>query len=152
MKPEKQLVIRGEHFKQSMAELADLIWRGLRSGEVVVTLGRKKRSNDQNAKMWPMLTDISRHVLLEGNKYKPEQWKVILIKHWSNQSGVGVELLPEYGGGGLFYAASSSKLNKRQFSELIEVLYQVGAEEKVPWSEPALKTYKQYGLGGSNGN
>jgi len=150
MKPEKQLVIRGEHFKQSMAELADLIWRGLRAGEVVVTLGRKKRSNDQNAKMWPMLTDISRHVLLEGRKYKPEQWKIILIKHWSSQSGVGVELLPEYGGGGLFYTASSSRLNKHQFSELIEVLYQVGAENHVPWSEPALKAYEKYGAGNGN--
>lgn len=152
MKPEIQITITTGNLRAAMREVWELVCRGIRAGDVVVTLGRKKRSNDQNAKMWPMLTDISRHVLLEGNKYKPEQWKVILIKHWSNQSGVGVELLPEYGGGGLFYAASSSKLNKRQFSELIEVLYQVGAEEKVPWSEPALKTYKQYGLGGSNGN
>lgn len=143
-RPEKSLVITRDNVRNAMLDAWELVNKGLHAGDVVLTLGRKKRSNDQNAKMWPMLSDISKHVQLRGSKYSPDQWKVILIKHWSETSGNNATLLPDYEGGGLFYTASSSKLNKGQFSELIEVLYQVGAENRVPWSEPALKAYEQY--------
>lgn len=137
-------LVTTENVRAVMADVWQMVNRGLSRGDVLVTLGRKRRSLDQNAKMWPMLSDISKHVVLKGQRFTPEQWKVILIKHWSEQSGAGVELLPDYQGGGLFYTASSSKLNKAQFTELIEVLYQVGAENNVPWSEPALKVYQEY--------
>ena len=145
MKPEKQLVIRGEHFKQSMAEIADLIWRGLRSGEVVVTLGRKKRSNDQNAKLWPMLTDISRQVDWFGRKHSPDQWKDIITGSFEH-----CEFVPGIDGQMIMLGGRTSKYSKARFSELIEYIYAFGADKQVRWSEPALKAFEQYR--GSNGN
>lgn len=38
------------------------IINGLKSGPVVVTLGRETRSNEQNNLLWALLTDISNHV------------------------------------------------------------------------------------------
>jgi len=145
MKPEKQLVIRGEHFKQSMAELADLIWRGLRAGEVVVTLGRKKRSNDQNAKLWPMLTDISRQVEWFGRKHSPDQWKDIITGSFEH-----CEFVPGIDGQMIMLGGRTSKYSKARFCELIEYIYAFGADRQVRWSEPALKAFEQYR--GANGN
>jgi len=97
------------------------------------------RTLAQNKKMWPMLTDLSTHVVLMGLKHKPEIWKHIITAAWKSQIFVhGIA------GSLVVIPTSTSKMNKKEFSELIEQMYAYGSDEGVPWSEPSLKAYEQY--------
>ena len=44
----------------------------------------------------------------------------------------------------MFLGSSTSRMNKAQFSELIELIYNYGAEHGVQWSEKAKSDYEQY--------
>lgn len=102
------------------------------------------RSNSQNRKLWPMLTDVSRQVLwpVDGRRMllSPEDWKAIftasLRKHQRVTEGVY--------GGTIYLGSHTSKMSKEEFSMLIELIYAFGADHGVRWSEPALKAYEQY--------
>ena len=59
-KPELQFEIRdAENAGVIMRRAYEAVKKGLAAGSVVVTLGRKKRSLDQNRKLWPMLSGVS---------------------------------------------------------------------------------------------
>lgn len=124
-------------FALSWAEA--LIRKGLAAGPVLLSLGRPRRTLDQNAKMWPMLTDIARQVEWHGLKLSPEDWKDILTASLRKQRAV-----PGIDGGFVVLGMSTSKMGKELFSDLIELMYAFGAEHDVVWSEKAKKTYEKY--------
>lgn len=121
-----------------------MIRRGLARGPVVLRLGRERRSLDQNAKLWPMLEDIAKQVewMVDGQmqRLSKEEWKDILTagvkKH--QRVAAGVE------GGFVMLGAHTSRMNKREFSALIEFIYWFGTEKEVTWSEPAKKAYEEH--------
>lgn len=122
-----------------MNEVWAMVQRGLQAGPVVITLGRKKRSLSQNKKLWPMLTDLSRQVEWYGEKLSPEDWKHVLSAGLLKQRAV-----PGIDGGFVVLGISTSQMDKKVFSDLIELIYAFGAEKGVQWSEPALQAYEQY--------
>ena len=105
----------------------------------MVSIGRKKRSLDQNAKLWVLLTEVSRQVDWYGEKLKPEDWKHVFTAALTKQKAV-----PGIDGSFVVLGQSTSQMNKHQFSELIEVIYAFGANQGMTWSEPALQVYEQY--------
>lgn len=109
-----------------------MIRKGLAAGPVQLTLGRQRRSLDQNAKLWPMLTDISRQVEWYGETLSPEDWKHVLTAGLKKQRAV-----PGIDGGFVVLGLSTSRMNKELFSQLIELIYAFGAEHGVEWSEAA---------------
>ena len=117
----------------------ELVKRGLAGGPVVVTLGREQRSLSQNAKMWPMLTDMSRQVEWYSEKLTPDEWKHVVTAGLLKQRAV-----PGMDGGFVVLGQSTSKMPKAEFSQLIEIIYALGAEQNVQWSEPAMRAYEQY--------
>ena len=130
----------------SIGRIEDLIRRGIAGGAVVVTLGRTLRSLNQNKKMWPMLNDVSRQceLCINGRMVNacPEDWKDVFASALKNETRVAEGL----DGKVVFLGSRTSKLNKEEFSQLIEIIYAYGAENGVAWSEPALKAYEQYGV------
>lgn len=97
------------------------------------------RTHEQNAKMWPMLGDISRQVVWMGQKHDTDTWKHIITAAHKAQTFVhGI------GGSLVVIPCSTRRLSKKAFSELIEQIYSFGAEQEVKWSEPALAAYEQY--------
>ena len=52
--------------------------------------------------------------------------------------------VPGIDGGFVGLSGRSSRLNKEDFSQLIEVIYAFGSERNVAWSEPSLQTYSKY--------
>lgn len=96
----------------------------------VVKISPEKRSDDQNAKMWAMLSDISR-AKPEGRRHIPEVWKCIFM------AACGHETQFEMGINGKPFPIgfSSSRLTKPQMSELIECIYAYGAQHNVKWSD-----------------
>ena len=115
------------------------IKRGLEVGNVVVTLDREKRSNDQNSLLWALLADVSEQVVWHGQKINPEGWKHILSAAWKQQT-----TYPGIGGGIVMFGQSTSKLSKKNFSDLIEVIYWFGAEQGVRWSAPSMAIFETY--------
>lgn len=93
------------------------------------------RSLDQNAKLWPMLADVSRQVMwpVDGAMVKlpEEDWKDIftaaLRKHQRMAKGID--------GGLVMLGSRTSRMLKSEFSDLIELIYAFGAERGVVWSE-----------------
>jgi len=128
-----------ERLQRGMQWVFDMASKGLQSGPVVITLGRESRSLDQNNKLWPMLTDVSKQVDWYGKKHSKEDWKDIISSAWLQQT-----LVPGINGGFVAIGVRTSKLTPEQFSGLIECIYAFGAEQGVKWSEPALQAYEQY--------
>lgn len=112
---------------------------GLSGGAVVLSADREARSLDQNAKLWALLADVSAQVDWYGEKLTTDDWKQVFSASWKKQKAV-----PGIDGGFVVCGVSTSKLNKKDFSELIEIIYAFGAEHGVQWSEPSLQTFSQY--------
>lgn len=119
--------------------LAAFIRDAVTRGNVVCTLSREKRTVDQNALLWAVLTDISKQVVWHGQRLSPEDWKWILSAAWKGQ-----KVLPGIDGGLVLCGVSTSKLNKADFSDLVEIIYAFGSENDVRWSDKSTATFEQY--------
>lgn len=123
---------RPDQIRFALSWVQQMVEKGLTAGPVQISLGRPRRSLDQNRKLWPMLTDISRQVEWYGQKLSPEDWKHMLTASLTKQRAV-----PGIDGGFVILGLSTSRMNKELFSQLIEVIYAFGAEQGVRWSEQA---------------
>lgn len=122
------------------------IKRRLIAGEdVTVKLAPHVRSLDQNAKLWPMLTDFAKQVPWPVNGsmqlIEPEDWKAILTAAFEQEG----RMAPGLRGGFVMLGARTSKYSKRKFSDLIEFLYAEGSERGVEWSERSKETVDRFG-------
>lgn len=98
---------------------------------MIVEFRESKRTLEQNAKLWPMLTDISLQLTWHGQQYPPEDWKDFLMHQLR-----GGRWMPAEDGGMVPIGFRTSELSKSEFADLIEVLYAFGARQGVVWSEP----------------
>ena len=121
--------------------LEEMAGKGLQGGPVFARLGRQRRTLDQNSKLWPMLTDVSKQVewVKDGEKcyMPPDEWKDLFTASLRKQS-----MAPGIDGGMVVIGLHTSRLPKHQFCDLIELIYAFGNERGVRWSEPAKKTYE----------
>jgi hypothetical protein len=100
--------------------------------DAVVTIREATRNADQNAKLWAMLSDISR-AKPEGRAWVPETWKAAFMHSLGHQ----VQFCEGLDGSGPFpLGFRSSRLSKRQFADLITVVQEYGDRHGVQWSEP----------------
>lgn len=87
-----------------------------------------KRTTDQNARMWAMLTDIATQKEHFGRRYPTEAWKAIFL----HALGKETSFIPALDGAGFLpLGQSSSDLSKREMSDLIEMMKWWGAENGV---------------------
>lgn len=87
-----------------------------------------KRTLPQNDRMWSMLTEVATQVTHLGNKYTPDQWKVLFM----HACGREVQFLPGLDEKTFIpWGQSSSDLSKTEMSELIEFIFAWGAEHGV---------------------
>ena len=96
----------------------------------VVNVREATRTNDQNSKMHAMLSDISRSKP-NGLMHTPDIWKALMMKACGHQ----VQFVLGIDGEPFPVGFRSSRLRKSQMSDLIEFMYQYGAENGVVWSD-----------------
>jgi hypothetical protein len=96
----------------------------------VCTIQDATRTLDQNSKLWPMLGDISKQVDWYGTKLTSEEWKDVFSASLKKQ-----KVVPGLDGGFVVCGQSTSKMGKKEFSDLIELMHAFGAEHQVKWSE-----------------
>lgn len=98
----------------------------------VCRVGEPKRSDDQNAKMWAMLSDVSCS-MPDGRRHTPDDWKAIFM----NACGWEVQFLEGLDGRPFPSGFRSSNLTKQQMSNLIEYIQAFGDERGVLWTDEA---------------
>lgn len=136
---ELQREIRDEQgIRFAAAWMEAMARKGLAAGPVLLSLGRPRRSLDQNALLWAVLTDVSRQVEWHGQRLTKENWKDIFTAALKRQ-----QVVPGIDGGFVVLGTSTSRMSKQEFSELIELIYAFGAEHGVEWSEPAQRTFSE---------
>ena len=95
----------------------------------VVTIKPGDRTLDQNAKMHAMLSDISR-AKPRGLKHTPDVWKALMMK----ACGHAVQFVNGIDGEPFPIGFRSSRLSRTQMSDMIEFMYQFGAEHGIVWA------------------
>ena len=91
---------------------------------MAVTVGEPTRTLEQNALLWPLLTEISQQVNWYGQRLTQEEWKDVLTASLKKQKAV-----PGIDGGFVVCGSSTSKMTKQEFSELLS-LAQAFLDEK----------------------
>jgi len=97
-----------------------------------VTIRPPTRNLDQNAKMWVMLSEVSKQVEWYGQRLTPEDWKHIFSASLKKRRAV-----PGLDGGFVILGARTSQMSIREMSELIELISAFGVERGVRFAEPA---------------
>ena len=88
----------------------------------------ERRSLEQNAKMWAMLTEIAAQKQHCGRYYAPDQWKALFLHAMGQQ----VEFLPSLDNATFVpFGLQSSKLSKRDMIELLEFIAAWGTQNGV---------------------
>lgn len=95
-----------------------------------VTFRPATRSLDQNARMWAMLTDVSRKVKWYGRKLSPEAWKCVFSASLKKQ-----DVVPGLHGDFVVIGQSTSAMTIREMSDLMELMLAFGAERNVKFTD-----------------
>lgn len=130
----RRIVILDSQRNAQMAH--SFVDRCFQQGGYQVEFRLATRTSPQNAKMWAMLGDIAEQVEHNGMKLSPNDWKVLgmhalgeemrIVPSWDK-----TELVP--------LGRQSSRLTVQEMSDLIEKLYQIGAEAGVIWKRESIK-------------
>lgn len=97
-----------------------------------VTIEEPRRTLDQNAKLWSLLSEFAEQVEHHGRRYSAEAWKAIFL----HALGKETQFVPSLEGDEVIpLGMSSSALGKRDFSDLLEMVYAEGAKRGVVFKE-----------------
>ena len=93
---------------------------------LVLTVAPSTRSLEQNARLWAMLTEISRQVDWYGHKLTPDEWKDVFSAAMKR-----TKVVPGLDGGFVVCGQSTSKMTRAEMSEMQELMEAFGAEKGV---------------------
>jgi len=119
------VILRGEAQRLLAKQLIDRA-----PVDAVVNVREATRNTDQNARLWAMLSDVSR-AKPEGRMMGPELWKAVFMQ------ACGHEVQFLNGLDGLPFPAGfrSSRLTVRQMADLITFIAAYGDQHGVRWSD-----------------
>lgn len=99
--------------------------------QLVIEVKEKTRSTEQNARMWALLTEVSRQVDWYGQKLTAEEWKDVFSASLKKQKAV-----PGLDGGFVILGQRTSKMTVREMADLMTLIEAFGAEKGVRFSAP----------------
>jgi hypothetical protein len=113
----------------------------LLSGQkLVLTIEEQKRSTEQNALLWSVLSDLAKQVQWHGEKLTKEEYKDLLTAGLKKQRAI-----PGIDGGFVVLGSSTSKMTKAEMSELITLAHAFGDERGVKWSPTSIGEFNDEG-------
>jgi hypothetical protein len=144
--------ITADNVKDEMRKVWDTTNKGLKAGDVVLTLGRESASTLQSRCYHAMIGDIARQADLGGNKYDVDAWKALLVSQFAtekHQMGEplrkGNRWIPSLCGSHMVCIRPSVKeFGKKNGSEFIEFLHVKGSEYGVEFTDKTLAEYETY--------
>lgn len=124
----KDFIIRGPQEREQIIELARSVKDGWR-----VEFKAPKRSDEQSAKMWAMLNEVSKQARHHTLQLEPGDWKLIFLNALRRET----RMVPNLDGNGLVsLERSSSDLTIAEMRDLIELIHAYGAQNGVVFREP----------------
>lgn len=97
----------------------------------VLNIREAKRTTDQNALLWALLSQISR-AKPDGRILPPEIWKCLFMA----AAGFNCTFEPSLDGKGVVpLGFKSSRLTKAEFSDLLEAIFSFAAEKGIPLTD-----------------
>lgn len=116
------ILLTNRHQRQRAKAVVDAAPEGS-----VVNVAAPRRSTDQNALMWALLSEISR-AKPGGRSLPPEVWKALFM----HEAGFKCTFEPTLDGQGVVpLGFKSSRLRKAEFSDLIEAINAFMAEHRI---------------------
>ncbi|MCA6264122.1 MAG: recombination protein NinB [Phenylobacterium sp.] len=97
-----------------------------------ITFQEAKRSTDQNARMWAMLTDVARQVQWDGQRLSADDWKLIFLQGLKQELRMVRNL---DGNGFVQLGRSSSDLSVAEMADLIDLIAAFGARQGVVFGD-----------------
>jgi hypothetical protein len=96
-----------------------------------------KRTNEQNALMWVLLTAVSLQVPWDGRRRTPDRWKDLFMDALRAELDEEEEMLPALDGSGrrVNVGNSTSDLSKDEMGMLLELIQKFGAEHGVEFDQ-----------------
>ena len=119
------VILAGERQRQLAKKLIDVAPHG-----AVVNVKEATRNLDQNARLWAMLSDISR-ARPEGRTMTAELWKAVFMQACGHE----VQFLNGLDGMPFPAGFRSSRLTVRQMADLISFVSAYGDQHGVKWSD-----------------
>lgn len=132
-------ILRPESARERMADVWRFACQFLALGKNVRVEIKEllpRRSAEQNARLWAMLTDISRQVQwpVDGKlqRLTPEEWKDVMTAGLTKTQRVaqGME------GGFVMLGTRTSRMTVAEMCDLQSLMEAFGAEHGVRWSDP----------------
>lgn len=121
--PRAMIIIRGEKDRSRAAK-----WAAQAPFATRIEFKAAKRSLDQNAKFWAMLTDVATQLPWHGIRLTPDDWKLVFLDSLNRE----MRVVPNIDGNGFVnLGRSSSDLSKAEMCELIELIHSFGAKHGV---------------------
>src|SRR5574337_619315 len=109
----------------------------------VVTVSPPTRSLEQNAVLWKILSAVSKQVDWYGNKLTPEEWKDVFTAALRKE-----KVVPGINGGFVVLGQRTSKMSKKEFSELLELSMAFAVENGVVVHEDRVRRIEPVTLEG----
>ena len=91
-----------------------------------VTFRPPTRSLDQNARLWAMLTEVSKQVEWYGRRLTPDAWKHVFSASLKKQ-----DVVPGLHGDFVVIGQSTSAMTIREMGDMMELMAAFGAERNV---------------------
>lgn len=121
------VILRSKAQRQLAHKLVDAA-----PSDYVVNVKEQTRNNDQNARMWAMLSDVSR-AKPDGRHHTPDVWKALFM----HALGFEQRFLQGLNGEPFPAGFRSSRLSVSQMADLITFISEYGDRHGVRWSEPS---------------
>lgn len=101
---------------------------------ICMNLAETTRNNEQNKRMWAMLSDVAR-AYPDGRRWTTEAWKCAFMHSLGHQ----VQFCEGLNDSGPFPVGfKTSRLTVKQMADLITVIAEYGDRHGVEWRDPAI--------------
>ena len=102
----------------------------------VVRIGEATRTEQQNAMLHPLLTDISKQAKWMGKPRSMLQWKVIMVSAHAIATGEPNEMVIGIEGEVVNLRESTAAMSKKRFASLVDYVLAWGAINGIVFSDP----------------
>lgn len=104
----------------------------------VCVIQEKTRTLEQNALMWSLLAHLSKQVNWHGQYLTSDEWKCVMSASLKQQ-----KVVPGIDSGFVVIGARTSKMGKKEMSDLCELIYAFGAGQGVRFEKDEQDKPKQ---------
>ena len=108
----------------------------------VVEFRKPRRSLEQNARLWALLTDVARQVEWAGRKRTTEAWKDIFTAALRSARHE-LDVVPGIEGGFVLLGMHTSSMDKAELGELMELIEAWGAQNGVVFGSREPETVEE---------